>query len=98
METELTAKLDVIISLLARSVIGEDEIRKLVAEGKKKGTPVGYVKAYNQLGGKSLTELAEIVGVSQPAISSVVAFWVRNGIAYDEGSPGKPRYRGVTKL
>ena len=98
MSEEISAKLDIIIALLARETIGIDYIRKIVTAGKKKGKPEDFIKAYNSLGEKTITELAKDIGISQPGFSSVVSTWEKKGIIYNIGTSSQPKYRGVVRL
>lgn len=87
----------VIISLLARSVIGIQQIEKIVRSGKKKGEPDKFVLAYNALDGTtSGVDLAKIVGISQPGMVSVLQTWENEGIIYKAGKSG--RYVGLLKI
>jgi hypothetical protein len=87
----------IIISLLARSVIGIQQIEKIVRSGKKKGDPDKFVLAYNALDGTtSGVDLAKIVGISQPGMVSVLQTWENEGIIYKVGKTG--RYAGLLKI
>lgn len=87
----------VIISLLARSVIGIQQIEKIVRGGKKKGEPDKFVLAYNALDGTtSGVDLAKIVGISQPGMVSVLQTWENEGIIYKVGKSG--RYAGLLNI
>jgi hypothetical protein len=89
----------IIISLLARTAIGADEIENIVRKGKKRANADNFVKAYNALNGvKTATELATIVGVSKQNMSEVLQTWEENGIVYDVGTGKRPVYVGLMKL
>lgn len=97
MSTKLEVQNQVIISLLARSAIGVESIRKIVRGGKK--NPRAYVKVYNSLDGvRRVTELARIAGVTQPTMTVVLQSWEAQGIVYDVGLRGKPRYHRLLDL
>jgi hypothetical protein len=98
MDEGIGERLDVIISLLARRTIGVEEITRLVTSGKRKGSPEDFLRAYNLLGEKTITELASLIGITKQALSSVIKTWERNGIIYNIGSPSQPKYKGVIKL
>ena len=98
MSDQIEAKLDVIISLLAKSTIGAQEIMRIVTYGKRKGKPADFIRAYNQLGDKTITELADMIGISQPGLSSVISTWEKSGIIYNTGTANAPKYKGVIKL
>jgi len=88
---------EVIISLLARSVIGVESIREVVTKGKK--DPVAYVKAYNALGGTiGVTEAAKVAGVSQPTMTVVLKSWEEHGIIYNAGDSARPLYKRLLVL
>ena len=89
----------VIISLLARSVFGVQQIEKIVRSGKKKGDPDKFVLAYNSLDGtKTGVELAKIIGITQPAMVSILQTWENEGIIYKVGKSTSGRYAGLVKL
>lgn len=96
MSEEIERKLDAIISLLARSTIGSEKIKEIVVS--RKTNPGAYIKAYNQLGEKTLTDLAKEIGVSKQALSGVVGTWEKEGIVYNMGNDSSPKYTSVIKL
>jgi hypothetical protein len=88
---------DILISLLARSVLGADPIADVVTRGKK--DPAAYVKAYNALDGTiGVTEAAKVAGVSQPTMTVVLKSWEEQGIVYNVGEPGRPLYKRLLVL
>lgn len=81
----------VIISLLARQAIGVKEIGKLVTRGKK--NPKAYLKGYNACDGtKSVSDLAEAIGVTPGTLSPILQDWEVKGVVYDVGNSNKPLY------
>ncbi len=98
-ETILEQQNRIIISLLARRTPGIEYIERIVKGGKKKGRPEDFVRAYNALdGSKTVTEIAKIVGVSQPSMTVVLQTWEERGIVYKTGTSKSSRYVGLLKL
>lgn len=88
---------EILISLLARSVLGADSIAGIVTSGKR--DPAAYVKAYNALDGTiGVTEAAKLAGVSQPTMTVVLKSWEGQGIIYNVGDPGRPLYKRLLVL
>lgn len=88
---------EILIGLLARSVLGVDSIADIVTKGKK--DPAAYVKAYNALNGTiGVTEAAKVAGVSQPNMTRVLKNWEGQGIIYNVGGAGRPLYKRLLVL
>lgn len=99
MSERLERQNEVIIGLLARSNIGIEVIHHIVTSGKKKGKPENFVLAYNALNGSTtIGELAEIVGITQQGMASVLQTWEEEGIVYKFGTASQTRYVGLLKL
>jgi hypothetical protein len=97
--TLLERQNEVIISLLARNTLGIEYIENAVTGGGKMKRRDTFVQAYNSLdGSKTVTQIAEIVGVSKQAMSKVLQLWARKGVVYDVGEEGRPLYVGLLKL
>jgi len=88
---------EILISLLARSVLGADSIAGIVTSGKR--DPAAYVKAYNALDGTiGVTEAAKLARVSQPNMTRVLKNWEGQGIIYNAGIAGRPLYKRLLVL
>lgn len=89
---------ETLITLIARLVWAPEKLVELVMANKKKD-PEGYVSVYNALDGETTgTQLAEIAGVSQQAISSVLLGWLEDGIVLNVGTDAQPKYRRLMRL
>jgi len=80
---------EIIISLLGRIAFSKEDVRKIVTN--KKRNPEKYIEGYNACDGNhSVSEIARIVGVSQPNMSVILAEWEEIGIIREvEKSGGK---------
>ncbi len=88
---------EIIISLLARFVFGEERIKKIVIDNKRK--PYDWIRGYNACDGKrGVTEIARIVGVKQPTATPILKSWETNGIVYNIGTETKPLYMKLLTL
>jgi hypothetical protein len=99
MSSLLEKQNQVIISLLARSTIGKEHIASMVTSGKKKGKARDYLRAYNALdGSKSITEIANIVGVTKQNMAQVMQTWEDEGIVYNAGTASRSSFYGLMRL
>jgi len=80
---------EIIISLLGRIAFSKEDVRKIVTH--KKRNPEKYIEGYNACDGNhSVSEIARIVGVSQPNMSVILTEWEEIGIIREvEKSGGK---------
>jgi len=77
---------EIIISLLGRIAFTKDEVRKIVTHRKR--NPEKYVEGYNACDGDhSLSEIAEVIGVSKGTLSPILADWEEAGILYEIDRP-----------
>ncbi|MCP4364594.1 MAG: hypothetical protein GY800_04775 [Planctomycetes bacterium] len=87
----------VIISLLAKRVMGEAELIKIVTKNKR--DPKAYLKGYNACDGvKGVNDLAKAVGVTAATLSPILQDWEQKGIVYDVGNSNKPLYVKLMNL
>jgi len=85
---------EIIISLLGRIAFKPEEIRKIVTHKKK--NPENYIKGYNACDGKhSLSQIAEIVGVTPGTLSPILAEWEELGIIYEVERAGGKFYKKI---
>lgn len=85
---------EIIISLLGRIAFNKEEVRKIVTS--KKRNPDKYVEGYNACDGNhSVTDIAKIVGVSQPTISIILAEWEDIGIIREVEKRGGKFYKNL---
>lgn len=83
---------EIIISLLGRVVLKPEEVRRIVEF--KKRNPQNYVNGYNACDGKhSVSEIANVVGVTQGTLSPILAEWESIGIIYEVEKPGAKFYK-----
>jgi len=92
-----TKQNEIIISLLARMVFGEEKIKKIITHGKR--NPNEWIRGYNSCDGKNgVTEIEKIVGVKQPTATQVLKYWKLAGILYNVGSETRPLYMKLLSL
>ncbi|MHA1410207.1 MAG: winged helix-turn-helix domain-containing protein [Candidatus Odinarchaeia archaeon] len=90
---------EIIISLLGRKIFKEEEIREIIIKNKKNELKDNYVKGYNSCdGSKTITQLSNIIGVSQPTLSGVIKEWEEEGIVYEIYKPGGKYYKKILKI
>lgn len=66
---------------MGRIAFTEDRIREIVT--RKKKNPDKYVEGYNACDGqRTVTEIAKLVGVSQPTLSPILQEWENVGIVF----------------
>jgi DNA-binding MarR family transcriptional regulator len=83
---------EIIISLLGRLVFKPEEVRRIVEF--KKRNPQNYVNGYNACDGKhSVSEIANVVGVTQGTLSPILTEWEAIGIIYEVEKPGAKFYK-----
>ena len=88
---------EVIISLLARMVFGEEKLKQIITRGKRK--PKDWIRGYNACDGKKgVTEIAKIAGVTQPGATPILKSWEAAGIIYNVGSTKKPLYMKLLRI
>ena len=81
-----------VITLLGRIAFKPEQIRDIVRKGKR--NPIAYINVYNACDGNhTVTQLAKIAGVSQPAMTTVLKQWVQQVIIYDVQRPGGKFYK-----
>lgn len=80
---------EVVISLLGRIAFTEEKVKSIVISRKQ--NPDRYIEGYNSCDGNhTVTQIAKIVGVSQPNMTNVLSQWEELGIVYEvEKSGGK---------
>lgn len=80
-----TKQNEVIISLLGRIAFPEEKLQVMIV--KRKRNPEAYLRGYNACNGKnSVTDIANIVGVSQPTMTTILQSWENLGIIYETES------------
>ena len=85
---------EIIISLLGRIAFDEDKVRKIVVSGKRKDLRKGYIKGYNTCdGAHTVSELANIVGVTEGTLSPILGNWEELGIIYEVEKPKGKFYK-----
>lgn len=83
---------EIIISLLGRMAFKKEEIREIVT--RKKQNPDRYIEGYNSCdGNRTVTELANIVGVKQPTLSPILQEWKELGIILEVERPRGKFYK-----
>ena len=88
---------NVIISLLAKRIMGERELIKIVTA--KKRNPKAYLKGYNACDGtKGVGGLSKVFGVVHGTLSPILQSWEEKGIVYNVGNSSKPLYVKLMNL
>jgi hypothetical protein len=80
---------DALISLLGRVAFPEEKLIDFICKNKR--NPLAYIRGYNACNGKNtISEIAKIIGVSQPTLTPILQEWESAGIIYEtESSIGK---------
>jgi DNA-binding MarR family transcriptional regulator len=87
---------EVIISLLGRLAFTQKQIREIVEKNKAKDLKSKYVEGYNALdGSKTLSEIANIIGVKQGTLSPILTQWLEKGIIYEVEKTGGRYYKNL---
>jgi len=82
----------VIISLLGRIAFTEEKVKSIVMSRKQ--NPDRYIEGYNSCDGDhTVTQIANIVGVSQPTMTNVLSQWEEIGIVYEIDKVGGKFYK-----
>jgi len=82
------------IALLARLVWPGESLKAFILAGKKTGAK--YIEGYNACDGqKTVSELARIVGVSQPNMTMILKKWEQKEVVYNVGGKGRPLYKRI---
>ena len=88
---------ETIISLLGRIAFDKKEVREIVTF--KKRNPEKYVEGYNACDGNhSVSDIAKIVGVSQPTISVILNEWEDIGIIREVEKGGGKFYKNLFQI
>jgi len=89
---EVIKQNEIIISLVGRMAFKKNEIREIVT--KKKQNPDRYIEGYNACNGnRTVTELANIVGVRRPTLSPILQEWEESGIIFEVERPRGKFYK-----
>jgi len=79
---------EIIISLLGRLAFTPDKVRQMVISNKREDLKQKYVEGYNALdGGKTLSQIADIIGVTSGTLSPILREWEELGIIYEVEKP-----------
>src|SRR4030042_2818594 len=93
---EIIQQNEVIISLLGRMAYNEETIKGLIVKNKKEELKNKYIEGYNSCDGKkNQSEIAEIIGISQPTFSLIVTDWVNLGIVYETHKGKTKSYKNL---
>lgn len=83
---------EVIISLLGRIAFTPEQVREIVTS--KKREKQGYINGYNALNGdRSVSEIADIIGVTQGMLSPILSQWEELGIICEVERAGGKFYK-----
>lgn len=88
---------EIIISLLGRVAFTKEDVKRIVTFKKRK--PEKYVEGYNACDGNhSLSEVAEIIGVTSGTLSPILADWEEAGILYEIDRPKGKFYKKILPI
>lgn len=83
---------EIVISLLGRIAFTEEKVRDIVT-GRRQN-PERYVEGYNACNGENtVSQVARVVGVSQPMMTTVLRQWEEIGIIYEVDKKGGKFYK-----
>jgi Fic family protein len=83
---------EILISLIGRLAFKPDEIRQIVTSRKQ--NPEKYIEGYNSVDGShSVSDLAKIIGVTQPTMTTTLSGWEEIGIIYEVEKSGRKFYK-----
>jgi len=79
---------EIIISLLGRLAFTPDKVRQIVISNKRENLKQKYVDGYNALDSeKTLSQIANIIGVAPGTLSPILREWEELGIIYEVEKP-----------
>jgi len=85
MTDNIINKDQIMISLLGRLAYPEDRLKEIITRNKR--NPNAYIRGYNSCDGKSnVSEIAKVIGVSQPTITPILKEWKNIGIIFEAES------------
>lgn len=83
---------EIIISLLGRMGFTTDKIREIVTKNKREELKEKYIEGYNALDGKkSVSQIADLIGVSLSTLSPISSEWEELGIV-NQVSKSRSKY------
>jgi len=87
---------EIIISLLGRMVFDEMKVHDIVTYKKRTDFKEKYIEGYNACdGSKIVSEIAEIIGVTQGTLSPILQEWEDIGIIYEVQKVGGKFYKKI---
>ncbi|BDQ31306.1 hypothetical protein NZNM25_03070 [Nitrosopumilus zosterae] len=95
--SEIQKQNQIIISLLAKLVLKEEEVKEIIIN--RKTNPKKYIEGYNACDGKhTINEIIKIVGVKQQTLSPILQEWENKGILYSFEKKGLKFYNNYFKI
>ena len=92
----ITRQNEVIISLLGRMAFTQKQVEETVTSNKQKKLRLNYIVGYNALDGKkSVSEIANLIGITQGTLSPILSEWEELGIIYEVEKSGGKFYRKI---
>ena len=87
---------EIIISLLGRIAFTPEQVHDIVTANKRNNLKPRYVNGYNALdGNKSVSEIANIIGIAHNTLSPILLQWEELGIIYEVEKSGGKFYRKI---
>lgn len=94
--TKFVRQNEVIISLLGRIAFTEDQVRELIVKNKRHNLRDKYILGYNSCDGtKTVSQVADIIGIANPTLSPIIQEWEEWGIIYEVQKKGGKYYRKI---
>lgn len=90
---------EIIISLLGRLAFTPEQVREIVTSKKRENLKQGYINGYNALNGKrSVSKIADMIGVAQGTLSPILSQWEELGIIYETERAGGKFYKKLFSI
>lgn len=90
---------EIIISLLGRLAFTPEQVREIVTFKKREDLKERYINGYNELNGKrSVSEIADVIGVVQGTLSPILSQWEELGIIYEIERAGGKFYKKLFSI
>jgi DNA-binding MarR family transcriptional regulator len=85
---------EIIISLLGRLAFTSKQVREIVTSKKRENLKQRYINGYNALNGKkSVSDIADIIGITEGTLSPILSQWEELGIIYEIERAGGKFYK-----
>lgn len=84
---------NVVITLLGKMAFTKEEVLNIIVSGKQQAKRQKYIEGCNACDGNhSVSEVADIIGVTQGTLSPILQSWEESGIIYPVSSARKGKF------